>query len=163
MMSLFAASFCCLSSPITSIPCMAAIAVVASSLCFHLLLVTIPEKVLGHKESIYAQDPPQTPTSRSIIALCIATPLLVFLMFQARRLDGSLTGVIQGKTVTSFGEKLGHGRLTPYRVLFDGHRKNINMTSLNGYVTTQKLSVPLLLPCSNETRLLQIRHRSNGS
>lgn len=134
MTALFAISFGCISTPL-GIPFAAALAVVASSLCFHLLLQ--PVDVPTRRDPNNFKESSRTPTSRSMVALFLITPILLYLLYQARRINDSHIGRIHGKSMEFFGEKLGHGRLTPFRILFDGHRKNVSMTSLNGYDIVQ--------------------------
>lgn len=132
LLSLFTASFYCTSSPIISSFSGAASTVAASSLCFHMFIAPSLLGVSEYTRSKFAKMPDQKPTRRSAIALCVTTPFFLFLAFQAGRLEGSFMAPVQGHRLAEFGEILGHGRLTPYRLLFDGHKRNLTMTSLNG-------------------------------
>lgn len=143
--SMFIGTFFCI--PSLQNVSAAAAAVSLCQVCFHRLVAdyVLPGGTVALQPALnQPTNQPQTgqkPRISSVITLCASFPFLLFLALQARRLNVSLPQALlldplddaARSQFRSIGESMGHGRLTPYRILFDGHKRNQTVVSLNGY------------------------------
>jgi len=74
----------------------------------------------------------------ALFFFCVAYQIrrLPYLVFDGIAPTSFLTGLTDNR-FQKLGDIMGHGRLTPYRVLFDGHKPNMHMVSLGGYDIVQ--------------------------
>lgn len=136
IVSLLLAIFLYSSSPDVSSTSVAATALTLSTLCFHVFLAkgVVSASTANTPKSKYADRHSQEPNKRTVFTLYLTAPFFLLLGLQATRLNGSSLEFTHGAALAEFGQRIGHGQLTQYRLLFDGHNRNKSLTSLNGYV-----------------------------